>query len=298
MSDSSYKIYNTALKKWFNYCLLHKVDLFTASISDVLSFLTAEFNNGLSYSSINSTRSALSLIIKEDIGEDDRIKRFFKGIANSRPSRAKYDVTWDPQIVLDYFRAKESNKILSFKDLSYKTITLLALITGHRMQTFSLIDIRNIVIKGSQVEIKISAKIKTSRKNTFQPNLILPFFSEEKLCAASAIVNYLEKTKNFRGPINQLFVSLNKPTKPVSSQTLGHWVKEILALSGIDTSIFSAHSTRHASTSKAKSLGVDLGLIRKTAGWSENSVTFAKFYDRKIISDKQKFALSILNNSL
>ena len=78
LSDSSYKIYNTALKKWFNYCLLHKVDLFTASISDVLSFLTAEFNNGLSYSSINSTRSALSLIIKEDIGE----VRCYLGSAN------------------------------------------------------------------------------------------------------------------------------------------------------------------------------------------------------------------------
>ena len=38
----------------------------------------------------------------------------------------------------------------------------------------------------------------------------------------------------------------------------------------VDTSVFTAHSTRHASTSAAKRRGVDLDLIRKTAGWTKN----------------------------
>ena len=62
----------------------------------------------------------------------------------------------------------------------------------------------------------------------------------------------------------------------------------------VDTSVFTAHSTRHASTSAAKRRGVDLDLIRKTAGWTKNSQTFARFYNREIVSDNRQFALSIL----
>lgn len=91
-------------------------------------------------------------------------------------------------------------------------------------------------------------------------------------------------------------MTTKKPFRKTSTQTLSHWVKDVLKESGIDTLVFSAHSTRHASTSAAKRLGVDIEVIRKTAGWTKNSATFAKFYDRNIISDRQEFALSILEN--
>lgn len=45
---------------------------------------------------------------------------------------------------------------------------------------------------------------------------------------------------------------------------------------------FEAHSTRHALTSKASSKGLDINIIKKTAGWLRNSTTFAKFYKRPI----------------
>ena len=50
--------------------------------------------------------------------------------------------------------------------------------------------------------------------------------------------------------------------------------------SGLE-SYYGPHSTRAAATSKAKQVGVDIGTIIKTAGWS-NAKTFAKFYDRQI----------------
>ena len=74
-------------------------------------------------------------------------------------------------------------------------------------------------------------------------------------------------------------------------------MKETLNKSGLDTIIFSTHSTRHASTSAAQRLGVDIEVIRKTAGWTKSSETFAKFYNRDIVSDQEQFALPILNTT-
>ena len=296
IGNATLKNYDVALKKWWIFCNSRAIDLFKPDIQQILSFLTEEFEKGLSYSSINCTRSAIALIIDFEIAEDHRMKRFFKGISNLRPSRPKYDYTWDPKIVLDYFSQQPSNDNLKIGDLLKKLITLFALTTGHRMQTFSLISIDNIRILNDKIEIKIPARIKTSKRNSMQPFLILPFYSDEKLCVASALRRYLDLSKNIRTTIKNLFIFVKKPIRNVSTQTLSHWVKDILNSSKIDTTVFSAHSVRHASTSAAKRLGVDIELIRKTAGWSKHSETFAKFYDTNVVTDRRQFALSILES--
>lgn len=64
--------------------------------------------------------------------------------------------------------------------------------------------------------------------------------------------------------------------------------------SGIDINTFSAYSTRHAATFAAKRQGVSIDLIRKTAGWSKESETFARFYNRCVISENTQFAEAVL----
>ena len=58
-----------------------------------------------------------------------------------------------------------------------------------------------------------------------------------------------------------------------------------MSSAGIDTKVFSAHSTRGAATSKAKSAGVSTGDILKAANWSTTS-TFCRFYHRPVNSGK------------
>ena len=58
--------------------------------------------------------------------------------------------------------------------------------------------------------------------------------------------------------------------------------------------MFSAYSTRHASTSAPKRNGVNIDLIRKTAGWTSSSQTFANFYDCRLQEDRGKFAKAVL----
>jgi hypothetical protein len=74
----------------------------------------------------------------------------------------------------------------------------------------------------------------------------------------------------------RLFLALKKPHKPVTSASLSRWLKETIALAGIED-IFKRHSVRGASTSAAKRAGMGIGTMLSMADWTNES-TFTKFY--------------------
>lgn len=144
------------------------------------------------------------------------------------------------------------------------------------------IRLSNIYRTSEGLEIKISELIKTSGAGRFQPLLVLPRFEEDRnLCVASVILHYIDVTESLRGNEDTLFIACKKPHKAIGSQTIGRWIKKVLADSGVDTSVFSGHSTRHAAASAALKAGVSIDKIRRTAGWSEKSQIFARFYNTK-----------------
>ena len=69
---------------------------------------------------------------------------------------------------------------------------------------------------------------------------------------ATTLKSYTERTKGFRGSILKLFISFKKSYRAVFTQTLSRWIRSIMSQSGVDISIFTAYSTRHAATSAAK----------------------------------------------
>ena len=82
----------------------------------------------------------------------------------------------------------------------------------------------------------------------------------------------------------------------VSSRTLSRWVRSVLEKCKIDTSIFSGYLTRHTSTSAAKRKGLNISIIKKTAGWTERSKTLAKFYNLPLTQERDKFGKTILQS--
>lgn len=300
LSDNSLRQYDSCLKKWFHYCNRNKVDMFETSIPNIIQFLTELFDSGAQFGTLNSYRSALSLVLGKQVSDDDCVKRFFKGVFRLRPALPKYNVTWDTSIVLNFLSNWYPNTQLTLENLTKKLILLLALVTAHRMQTFSKINITNIEQHPNNVQIKIPDIIKTSRIGSVQPILILPYFNENTaICPCKTLIDYMEKSKRVRGDQTNLFISYRKPHKVVGSQTLSRWTKSILESCGIDVSVFTAHSTRHAATSKAHKLGVNLDLIRKTAGWTGTSQVFGKFYNRIIMdNDSNDFGSLIMSNSI
>ena len=81
-----------------------------------------------------------------------------------------------------------------------------------------------------------------------------------------------------------------KPHKDTA--TLTRWIKEVLKLSGIDVTLFKAHSVRSASTSALYSRGANLSVILQMAYWS-NERTFNRFYNMR--NNRSVVARLVLN---
>jgi hypothetical protein len=176
LSSNSIKQYDVCLRKWWSFCETNSIEHYKASIPVVISFLTQMFQNGCQYGTLNTYRSALSLILGPALGKDDRLQRFFRGVFRMRPPTPKYNFTWDTNHVLDNLSLWYPNDSLSVEKLTKKTITLLALTTAHRIQTLSKINLNNIEFSTKQIIIKIPDIIKTSRPGVKQPVLCLPYF--------------------------------------------------------------------------------------------------------------------------
>ena len=110
--------------------------------------------------------------------------------------------------------------------------------------------------------------------------VIKPFKPDKRVCAVTLLKEYIEKTVDLREEDN-IIISFVKPHKAVHVDTIRRWITTVMSFAGIDTSLYKPHSTRAASTSKAKSRQVPLTEIIKAGMWSNGS-TFAKFYDKTI----------------
>jgi len=111
-------------------------------------------------------------------------------------------------------------------------------------------------------EFIVNSLLKSSKPGRSSIVITLPASPEnEKLCVHSTLSHYINRTTSVRQSLNtsKLFISYGKPYKAViSTSALSRWLKDMLSIAGIDTSIFKGHSFRGASASKAVSLGVSL----------------------------------------
>ena len=162
IAKSTSKQYESALKRWYLYCTANNADYYNPTRPALLKFLTEKFNEGASYGTLNTYRSAISFISQNKIGEDQMICKFLKGAYRARPSAPKYTSTWDVSLVLTYLETKDLNSsTTSFKEITEKTVMLIALASAHRAQTITSIDIRNITFTPAGAEILITKMIKT-----------------------------------------------------------------------------------------------------------------------------------------
>lgn len=240
----------------------------------------------------------MSALISSKIGNDDRITRFLKGVYRLRPALPRYSDIWDPSKVLNCLNSWPDNTELSLEKLTKKLAILLALTSAQRIQTLSLIKLSNITVTENKIVIDITDLIKTSIVTKSQPKICLPFYTQNsKICPAKTLKDYILTTRPIRNNESYLWLTFKKPHKKASSQTVSRWVKNIMNECGINTNKFTAHSTRHTATSFAKRAGINMEVIRKAAGWSTNSKTFARYYNLPLCeeSPQENFALAVLS---
>ena len=204
-----------------------------------------------------------------------------KGIFKLRPSLPKYTVTYDPDVILKYMDHLPKNEQLNLEVLTKKLATLLCLLRGQRPQSIQKAHFDYASFQNGRCEFYIPKVLKTSRLGRHQEPLKFTKFPENpKICIIACIEEYKTRTLPLRnhltGNDKQFIISYAPPHNPISSATIARYIKTFIELAGIDITVFTAHSTRNSSTSKANNAGLSVKNMQKAAGWS-SSLTFTKY---------------------
>ena len=136
---------------------------------------------------------------------------------------------------------------------SWRQLTESAYSRASRCSDLAALDLNFRTYQTNGVRVVIPALTK-SRGSGPPIEAFYPRFMEDpKLGPVLVLRVYEEKTESCRSLSSQnpLFISIRKPFKPVKPATIGHWLKNCMKEAGTNTSVYTAHSTRGAATSKA-----------------------------------------------
>ncbi|PFX20430.1 hypothetical protein AWC38_SpisGene15119 [Stylophora pistillata] len=250
---------------------------------------------GLMVSSVPPHKNGVNL------GDHPLVKRFMAGIFNRKPALPRYVETWNPHIVLDYFKSLPENESLELKQLTMKLTVLLTLISVQRFQTLKALSLDGMSNTEDSSNFRLLEVLKqTSRhggtNRHLAPIVLKMYPHDSKLCPVRLLkvvrVAVLTRTATLRTS-QQLLLCYNKPHGPASRDTISRWIKQTLATFGVDTTVFKAHSWRNATTSAAKLAEVPMEDILAVAGWRSDSV-FVKFYNKPVKHAHDAFAEAVL----
>ena len=95
--------YNDYMKHWLDYSkTMGKIE-----VTHALDFLSAVFEKGHAYSTINSAKCAIATIIHippyESLNKHPLINNYMTGTFNLRPPKPKLSFAWDVNILFRYF---------------------------------------------------------------------------------------------------------------------------------------------------------------------------------------------------
>ena len=237
--DGTKKQYSTYITKWQKFCNQRQISHIQPSVVSVFDFLTLLYQQGLTYSAINTARSALSSYIALEngtcIGQHPLVSRLMKGIFQEKPPRLKDTEIWDVCIVLSHFQSLSPVDKLSLKELTLKLVVLILLVPGQRGQTVHLLSIDHMVPLNNCYTFQIVDNLKQSRPGVKNPLVEFRRFEDKSLCVVTTLKEYPTRTQSLWGSENQLFISYTRPFRRVSRETISRWVKLVLTDSGIDT---------------------------------------------------------------
>ena len=199
-------------------------------------------------------------------------------------------------LVLKSWQAWPENSQLTLKELSIKLVVLLLLVTSQRGATILALSADRLEFEEDNAIFRLDKLLKHNQVwDPLDLIVLRSYHRDKKLCIVLLLKSYLRRTRDLRGSYRQLILSYSKPHKPISRDTLSRWTLLMLRLSGIDISKYKSHSTRGASTSRARALGIPLNAIMKHAGWKA-ATSFANYYNKKIEVDTTKVAQALLDS--
>jgi hypothetical protein len=226
------------------------------------------------------------------VGQHPYIIQMLKGVFNSRPPQVKLVPEWDLFQVLNALQKKPFEPLhkASLKIITLKTVFMIAITSFRRcsdLQSFRLGQ-DNVNIQSKGITFIRHGLAKQDRQSHRKATVFIPAFPEnKKLDPRRCMYYYLKATEKFRKAPDgvdetKVFLGLNEPHRPVSAQTISHWIVQTLRLCLNDPKLkVKAHSTRAIGPSFALFKGASIESIMNAADWSSES-TFVKAYLRDL----------------
>jgi len=289
---------------------INPIDVTLQQVADFLNYLFTE--KRLSISSIRGYRTALGKVLSYGSGLDltncSILTDLISAFARQRPQIHPEFPKWDLHVVLNsmMYPPYEPLSTATLKYVTFKLLFLLLLAFGARRSEIHALDTRFITQRGNWKHVELAPnpkfKSKTFNYETGKENfkgfqiealkhrLGSGLEEEAKLCPVRALRYYLDRTKERRGEVKQLFISLKGGNK-VHRNTISSWTKRIIeeahrdcpkeVLSSLKVNV---HEVRAIATSVAFYGNTAIEDVLKAARWQHQS-TFTTFYLRDVAQD-------------
>ena len=262
--------------------------------------MAKRYTDGTGYRTACLNRSALNsyVTLTEGMALTDHplVRRFVAGVFNTRPPMPRYVQVWDIGVVISYLRGLGETPNLSLKLLTLKLNALLSILTSQRVSSLHSLLTSRMTLTRDRVAFVPAWLLKHHRQGKkIKPIVVKAYPADPKVCVVSTLRIYLEKRL---GVSDQLLQCHRRPYGPASKDTIARWLKQVLKDSGVDTSVYSAHSYRGASTSAAARVSVPIQKILNRGQWASED-TWRNHYDLPVEghdSDDEDYTEELLNN--
>ena len=304
--QSTRAVYESKWSIFVKWCGSHKVDFRSPSLNQVAEFLLFLFKEkNLQPSTIDDYRTAIADKIgcdKVNFGKDENLTRLLDSFHRDKPKGLRGVPSWNLSLVLHQLTQSpfEPLRKASLKQLTFKTVFLLALGSGKRRSEIHAWVHRNIRHQEDWANVSLFPSCFLSKNQLAKegPSSVAPVIipalaptldkslkEDRTLCPVRALRYYLDKTKDLRSGKQLVFVSFKKNfNKDIAPATISSWIKQTILLcyqlSNEDAQQLHqvrAHDVQAFAASKAFQGGVSLDQILSACHWKSHN-TFTQFY--------------------
>jgi len=303
-------VYNSKWTLFASFCHDRFLDAFGATSAQVAEFLHWLFHERqLSTRTIQGYRSAIAAQLKAatgyDPGTDPVLTRLLRSFQLERPFPVKTVVKWDVSLVLDYLKhgRLQHTTMLTPRDLTLKTVFLLALATGKRRGELHALspdlhkvnDTWDAISLRPRLDFLGKTHFRTQGRGTFKDVTIPALPNEEgtlagvqALCPVHALRVYKQVSDKYRSANQKrLIISfIQSRSADISAQSISNYLKWLVQdayAASADTPALcqkyqmTPHDVRGVATSLKACSKTTMAELMQAGTWSSMD-TFLKFY--------------------
>lgn len=274
------------------------MDPFNPSVNHFGEFLIFIHDKNFSPSTVKGYRSAISTTLKQisktDFSNESILSDLVRSFELERPRTRPLLPKWDLALVLSALVDSpfEPLDACGFKELTFKTVFLLALASGRRRSEIHALSYSEVQFSEDLVSLDTFPGFlaKNQLPSVLSSPILIPSLKGQDvnllLCPVRALKIYLARVLPIRKNRRRLFIShMESYEKEISADSISRWIVQTIKLAYISKNLqasnVNAHEVRAWASSWAWSNKIPLDDVLKASFWSsENS--FIRYYLRDI----------------